>query len=131
LLTSGGNGKINSETPDEFSRERLRCAEPKVRTEIVADYLAKQIAWILKVPLASVDQGKPIVNLGFDSLMSLELKNQIETDLGASIAMARLIQGPTISELRDWVLSQFLEAQTGDAADAVGALASEFEEGVL
>ncbi len=36
--------------------------------------------------------------------MSIELKNQIEIDLGVSVAMARLIQGPTLLELTDWVM---------------------------
>ena len=52
------------------------------------------------------------MNMGFDSLMSIELKNQIETDLGVSIAMARLIQGPTLLELADWVLQLLVTTQS-------------------
>ncbi len=36
--------------------------------------------------------------------MTIELKNQIEVDLGVSVAMGRLIQGPTLLELTEWVL---------------------------
>ena len=131
LLVSGNDTEVAGETTDEDSRERILSAQSEVRTEIVDGYLAKQMARILKVPLDSVDLGKPIVNMGFDSLMSIELKNQIEADLGVSIAMSRLIQGPTILELRDWVMNQLPEAQTVEATGAVGASAGEFEEGVL
>ena len=69
--------------------------------------------------------------MGFDSLMSIELKNQIETDLGVSVAMARLIQGPTLLELADWVMHLLAAPQLADATAAVVSSVSEFEEGVL
>jgi NAD(P)-dependent dehydrogenase (short-subunit alcohol dehydrogenase family)/aryl carrier-like protein len=131
LLIRGSDGETTTKVPDEYRRESILSAEPKVRMEIVDGYLAKQMARILKVPLATLDRGKAIVNMGFDSLMSIELKNQIETDLGVSIAMARLVQGPTILQLRDWVIDQLPAAQTIDATVAFGASIVEFEEGVL
>ena len=85
-------------------REHIWQLNRRQREEMVRDYLAKQMARILKVSLPSVDREKPILNMGFDSLMSIELKNQIETDLGVSVAMSRLIQSPTISELTDLVV---------------------------
>jgi len=98
---------------------------------MVDSYLAEEMARILKVPLASVDREKPIVNMGFDSLMSIELKNQIETDLGVSVPMARLIQSPTILELTDFVADLLGGSHDADATAAVGSSIDEFEEGVL
>ena len=82
---------------------------------MVSGYLAKQMSRILKVSLASVEYETPISNMGFDSLMSIELKNQIETDLGVSVAMARLIQGPTLLELTDWVMQLLATTQSVEA----------------
>jgi polyketide synthase 12/epothilone polyketide synthase D len=93
--------------------------------------LAKQIAHILKVPLASVDSEKPISNMGFDSLMSIELKNQIEIDLGVSVAMAQLLQGPTLVELTDWVIRLLVAVQPTGTTCTVPTSANEFEEGVI
>ncbi len=41
--------------PTESSRERILAAQPETRAEMVGSYLAKQMARILKVPLASVE----------------------------------------------------------------------------
>jgi len=111
--------------------ERILAAEPEARVGMVDSYLAKQIARILKVPLTSVDREKPIVNMGFDSLMSIELKNQIEIDLGVTIAMAKLIQGPTPVEVSDWITEQLAAVETVGVAISIPKSVNEFEEGVL
>ena len=69
--------------------------------------------------------------LGFDSLMSIELKNRIESDLGVSVAMARLIQGPTLLELTAWVNDVLVAEQSLNATALAESLVGEFEEGVL
>jgi hypothetical protein len=63
--------------------------------------------------------------------MSLELKNQIGTDLGVSIAMVRLVQGPTILELSDFVVKLLAISQGGDTTSAASSAMVEVEEGVL
>jgi phthiocerol/phenolphthiocerol synthesis type-I polyketide synthase D len=94
-------------------------------------YLAEEMARILKVPLTSVDREKPLVNMGFDSLMSIELKNQIQTDLGVSVGMSRLIQSPTILELKDIVLNLLEASRSAESSATVVSSIGEFEEGVL
>ena len=112
-------------------RERILGARSEQRSEMVDSYLAGEMARILKVPLSSVDREKPIVNMGFDSLMSIELKNRIETDLGVSVAMSRLIQSPTILELTDFVSNLLVDLRGVEPTVGVGSSMSEFEEGVL
>ena len=112
-------------------RDRILGARLEQRSEMVDSYLAEEMARILKVPLSSVDREKPIVNMGFDSLMSIELKNRIETDLGVSVAMSRLIQSPTILELTDFVLNLLADSRGVDPTVGVSSSMSEFEEGVL
>jgi hypothetical protein len=63
--------------------------------------------------------------------MSIELKNQIETDLGVSVATVRLIQSPTILELTDFVVNLLVGSHDADATATVGSPIGEFEEGVL
>jgi aryl carrier-like protein len=131
LLISGIDSGTPSQTADGVTRERILGARSETRAAIVESYLAKQTARILKVPLASVDRETPILQMGFDSLMSIELKNKIETDLGVSIGMARLIQGPTLVELTDWVMHLLVAAQSAIATTADSSSVGEFEEGVL
>ena len=131
LLISGDHAGVALKPSDGECRKRMLAAPPEARGEIVTDYLTKQIARILKVPLVSVDSEKPIFTMGFDSLMTIELKNQIEVDLGVSVAMGRLIQGPTLLELADWVMHLLSAAQVADATPTVHSPVREFEEGVL
>lgn len=129
LLISGSDSRATRKPFDGESRELILAAHPGSRAQMVSGYLAKEMARILKVPLTSVDREKPIVNMGFDSLMSIELKNQIEIDLGVTIAMAKLIQGPTLIEVTDWVTEQLSAVETVGVAVTIPS--SEFEEGVL
>jgi aryl carrier-like protein len=131
LISSSDSGLAGKTAKGDSRRERILGVQSKQRAEMVGSYLAEEMARILKVPLASVDREKPIVNMGFDSLMSIELKNQIETDLGVSVATVRLIQSPTILELTDFVVNLLVGSHDADATATVGSPIGEFEEGVL
>jgi myxalamid-type polyketide synthase MxaC len=130
LLISGSDPEVPPHASEGFSREAILGAQSEIQKEMVDNYLANQMARILKVALAAVDRETPMPRLGFDSLMSIELKNRIESDLGVSVAMARLIQGPTLLELAAWVTDVLVAGQSVDATPAVGS-SVEFEEGVL
>ena len=131
LITKSDSRGSTTKVKEDGRRERAQGIQSDPHAGMVGDYLAEEIARILKVPLASVDRGKPIVSMGFDSLMSLELKNQIDTDLGVSIAVARLIQSPTILELNDFVVELLENSRNVDATAAVSSSTVEVEEGVL
>jgi len=131
LLISGNDFGTSSKSAYRETREHILASQPENRTEMLESYLAKQMARILKVPLASVDSETPIVNMGIDSLMAIELKNQIETDLAVSVPMGRLIQGPTLLELADWVMQLLVAPEPVDATAAVDSLLTEYEEGVF
>jgi aryl carrier-like protein len=131
LISSSGSEVAGRTAKGDSRRERILSVQLEERAQMVGSYLAEEMARILKVPLASVDREKPIVNMGFDSLMSIELKSQIETDLGVSVAMVRLIQGPTILELTDVVMNLLVGSHVTDPTAVVGSSVGEFEEGVL
>jgi phthiocerol/phenolphthiocerol synthesis type-I polyketide synthase D len=131
LISKNDSGVPATNLNGNSRRERLRWIQLAPHAEIVGNYLAEEMGRILKVPLASVDRLTPIVSMGFDSLMSLELKNQIQTDLDVSVAMARLIQGPTILELSDFVVELLRNSPGVDTTSAEGSSIVEVEEGVL
>jgi acyl carrier protein len=115
---------------DGGHRERLLAVKDAERPAQMHAYLAKQIARILMLPLTAVEANRPISAMGFDSLMAIELRKQLETDLKVNIPMARLIQGPTPAELGA-VIYQQLFAQ-GEAKTSIAAAPAEgFDEGVL
>ncbi len=131
LLISGSDSGGQSRKTNGGSREAILADQPETRAQMLGEYLTKELARILKVPAASIEGDLPISNMGFDSLMSIELKNQLETDLGVSVSMARLLKGPTLMELTEAVLDLLETIQSTEGAFAVAAAGNEFEEGVL
>jgi acyl transferase domain-containing protein len=131
LISSSDSGVAGETSKSDRRRDRFLGVRSAQRAKMVDSYLAEEMARILKVSLASVDRDKPIVNMGIDSLMSIELKNQIENDLGVSVAMASLMQGPTILELTEFVVNLLAGSDGTDATTTVSSSVDEFEEGVL
>jgi NAD(P)-dependent dehydrogenase (short-subunit alcohol dehydrogenase family) len=113
-LSSGDDYKLTAET--------LLGATAEARQEILEHYLSKQIVAILKLPIASLDLKEPITNLGFDSLMALELKNRIEANLNITIPMVQILQGPSTHQLTSWILNNFTEKETAQSNSLTGSI---------
>jgi myxalamid-type polyketide synthase MxaD len=82
-----------------LSRDVLLSTEPSRRAELLEDYLCKTGSRILGLRKTVLDTRKPLNALGLDSLMAIELKNAIQTNLGIALPVAVLVAGPSISEL--------------------------------
>jgi acyl carrier protein len=75
-----------------------------------------------------LDPAMPLSAMGFDSLMAVQLRNQIERDLGVVVPLIRVLQAPSVEELVPVVLAG-LET-TGESGRPVeGASAETWEEG--
>jgi NADPH:quinone reductase-like Zn-dependent oxidoreductase/acyl carrier protein len=68
--------------------------------------LQEHVARVLRMPPAKLDLNRPLSTLGIDSLMAVELKNRIETELKVTIPLIQIAQGPSVSELAALLLAQ-------------------------
>lgn len=84
----------------------LLRAEPQERRQLLEFYLHEQVARILRMPASKLDVQQPLSNLGLDSLMGIELKNQVENNLELLIPMTKLLEGPSIAQLAEELLQQ-------------------------
>jgi acyl carrier protein len=94
--------------PDDL-RTALQAAEPGQRRSIVETYLREQVGHVLRLSPASVDVHAPFQSLGFDSLMSLELRNALERGLGLTLPAALAWNYPTVAVLAPFLANK-LEA---------------------
>ncbi len=56
---------------------------------------------------------QPVIKLGVDSLMAVELKNRIESDLGLTVPVTALLQGPSLAHLSARLVTQLRGARCG------------------
>ena len=104
--------KVNSMQPDDM--ETADAPEP---IRAIESYITQKVADILEVPLAKVDVHRPLNTLGIDSLMAMELKTDIEEDMGIEFPFEVLFLGASIADLRAHVLWQRTSGKGLEAKD--------------
>jgi acyl carrier protein len=86
------------------------------RPAILEGHLRGEVARVLGLPAARLDVQRPLNTMGIDSLMAVELKNRLEAELGVTLPLIRLIQGPSVSELATWLAEQLGGDEKGAAS---------------
>ena len=76
------------------------------RRRLLESYLRDLTAGKLGLAPSSLDIASPLSHLGVDSLITLELRLQIERDLGIVVPVARLLDGPSVASVSDWLGDQ-------------------------
>lgn len=90
---------------ETLSPEELLTADQSKREQILETYLCHQVARVLHIPSLDVDPLSPLSTLGLDSLMSIELKNDIEMSLNIQLPMEVFLYSNSIKQLAIKVLS--------------------------
>jgi acyl transferase domain-containing protein/acyl carrier protein len=98
------------------------------RPDTLVGYLTDQVAAVTGVPAAELDLDQALAELGFDSLMAVELKNRIERDFGVALPMVQLLERPSVATLLAFVTTH-LEAAS--AVESPRAGDDDFEEGQI
>ncbi|MEV4135113.1 SDR family NAD(P)-dependent oxidoreductase [Dactylosporangium sp. NPDC049742] len=81
-------------------RDRLLAVEPgRRRRDILTSHLRQTIAQVLQLDPADVDDDAPLAGLGFDSLMSLDLRKRLEATLGVELPATLAWRYPTVAAI--------------------------------
>lgn len=113
---------------DGLIRERILLAEPEKRNEILQSYIQENVSIVLGVPPSRLGLRKSLMNLGLDSLMALELKNRVEANLLLELPVARLLKGPSISELANDLLEIMMATCSEGPVDKITRTLEEVEQ---
>jgi acyl transferase domain-containing protein/thioesterase domain-containing protein/acyl carrier protein len=107
---------------DHAFRQRLLDADDATRQELVQDYIRNELARIMGVEPDSLEADQPLSTFGLDSLLALELKNNLEGRLDFTLPMAKLMEGPSIASLAAETARLVVkgESSSGEVASATG-----------
>jgi short-subunit dehydrogenase/acyl carrier protein len=120
--------------PESKPRAVLLQVAAEERAKWVLDHISRMVARILSLPQDALDLDQGLGEYGFDSLMALELKNQLESDLEIGVSTGRLLTNPSVRELTRLVTEAITTMDFGNAAKegaSEAAVTSEIEEGEL
>jgi myxalamid-type polyketide synthase MxaE and MxaD len=105
LIEETGTQEENGTKGPQLRSEMLAELDDELRRQMLARYLSEQIARVLGHPSLSLDAHQRLNRLGIDSLMSVELKNRIGSDLNVVIPVATFLQGITFEQLITQIVS--------------------------
>jgi myxalamid-type polyketide synthase MxaE and MxaD len=94
----------------KLNREALLAAEFSERQGLVERFLSEQVAGVLGHSPSGLDVNRPLDKLGLDSLMAVQLKNRIESELGVVVPVVKFLQGPTVSQLTTFALDELAKS---------------------
>jgi acyl transferase domain-containing protein/acyl-CoA synthetase (AMP-forming)/AMP-acid ligase II/acyl carrier protein len=87
--------------------EAVRRAGRQERQSLITSYLRDQVAGKLGSTPSRLDVQLPLNRLGVDSLIAVELRTQIERDLGIVVPVVQLLDGSSVAGLADWLGDRF------------------------
>jgi NADPH:quinone reductase-like Zn-dependent oxidoreductase/acyl carrier protein len=93
--------------------QRLHCISPHARQSVVKNHVTARLRHYLDLD-NDPDPNTGFFELGLDSLMSIELRNRLQADVGSQIVLPTtlLLQLPNLAELSEYLL----ECLTTDGA---------------
>ncbi len=108
------SSSLVADIADAAPSEQLDVAEAAVR---------RIVGRVLKLPQGGIDGATPFGSLGMDSLMSVELRNLLERELGSKLSATVAWNYPTVQELAAYLVTRVVgtEAVPAEAAAPVGA----------
>jgi acyl carrier protein len=79
-------------------RQRILDAESEqAAIEMLQASLSNQLAQILQLPPRSVLVNQPLIELGVDSLMAVEISSRLSKDLAHKVSVLKILSGLSIA----------------------------------
>lgn len=100
LLVTGNTHPERNRASSAEVLQRLLAVEPgRRRVAILTRHCMAEAARVLKLDVSRLDPAAPLASMGFDSLMSLELRKRLEASLNLDLPATLAWRFPTIDAL--------------------------------
>jgi acyl carrier protein len=119
-LETGGDGAARPEAQADLRASLAGLDDTAAQRRLVELFRAEAAA-ILRLDPAEIDPGRPMADLGFDSLMAVELKLSAEQRHGIVLPVFALAEGATLSTLAARVLADLRRGEAPAREDDLAA----------
>jgi acyl carrier protein len=110
--------RAGSRKPEPELRAQLANAAPGQRRGVLVTHVVDRVARVLRtVDPELLDLDQPLVELGIDSLMALELRNTLARTTGCPLPATLLFDCPTPRAIARLLADKLLECADSSAAD--------------
>ena len=111
LLDGFKNLASDQSRRDDFLHH-LRVASKEDQRRLLMEYLQSEIALVMGLPNAQqIEPRHRLFEIGLDSLMAVELRNRLQTNLGKPLRSTLLFDFPTLDALVDHFQKQVISTQ--------------------
>jgi acyl transferase domain-containing protein/acyl carrier protein len=115
-------GRSTTAVTESFG-DRLRAAAPRERSRLLIDHVRTTVGTVLAIDSGQIlDITRGFRELGFDSLMALQLRNRLRRSLGCDLSSTIAFDHPTIETLSGYVLERMFGRAEPAAIDDDGQL---------
>jgi NADPH:quinone reductase-like Zn-dependent oxidoreductase/aryl carrier-like protein len=110
-------GPGSARQPGLSGRGAVSAAAPEARRGVLEALLREKVARVLATVPERLEVDRPLLQLGLDSLMAVELRNWIEGELRVNLPVVELMRSPSLALLADLLAERFqAEAEAETAA---------------
>jgi phthiocerol/phenolphthiocerol synthesis type-I polyketide synthase C len=116
LTRNVGHAESDEEGSFDLHRMLRELPEPEVLSAL-AEMLKVEIGEILRIAPEKIDSTRSLHEVGFDSLMGVELVVAVENRFGTRLPVMALSDSPTVAKLATWIITQLRgDSTAGDGA---------------
>lgn len=98
--------KQKTRSESGFGFKNISNLEADERLKALEDYVQKLVADALHISKSEVLPNIPVIELGLDSLMAVQLKNNIKSDLAIDISVIDFFENESISDIAQTLLDK-------------------------
>ncbi|OLO03634.1 type I polyketide synthase [Salinicola socius] len=116
-----------SQEGDDDLQQLLASLAPEALYTTLIEVLSKELAKILLIDEEKIDIHKSVYDMGFDSLMGVELVTALEARLGIQVPVMVLSEAGTLAKLCDYLMLKLRGGETASDSDedALSGLAAQ------
>lgn len=86
--------------------DELYSIEETERLDYLVNKIKEQLARIIGMSAAQIDTHQPLIEMGLDSLMAVEVGNQVKSMVNVEVPAMKFMEGLTISGMSSFIIDQ-------------------------